>query len=272
MNGSREEQLPLIDSHIHLDRYERENVRHMLEEAFRSGLQGAVAVSMGLESCVHTRELAQRYPGKVLPAYGWHPEQPLPPEHEIDGLMDWIRSRHDAGERFAIGEVGLPYYTRTEAESRGEAFHESGYLSVLERFAALAVETDRPLVLHAVYEDALKAAAILRKYGVKRAHFHWYKGDEETTTLLAESGYWISITPDVVYEPDIRQLAASYPLGQLMTETDGPWPFQGPFAGHPTGPLMMRESIRHIAELRGMGEEQAALILAANARQFYELT
>ena len=104
----------------------------------------------------------------------------------------------------------------------------------MERFAALAAETDRPLVLHAVYEDALKAAAILRKYGVKRAHFHWYKGDEETTRLLAESGYWISITPDVVYEPDIRQLAATYPLGQLMTETDGPWPFQGPFAGSPT--------------------------------------
>ena len=50
MNGSREEQLPLIDSHIHLDRYEPEHVGRMLAEAFRSGLQGAVAVSMGLES------------------------------------------------------------------------------------------------------------------------------------------------------------------------------------------------------------------------------
>ncbi|WP_338131236.1 TatD family hydrolase [Cohnella rhizosphaerae] len=90
--------------------------------------------------------------------------------------------------RSPSGEVGLPYYTRTEAEARGEAFDEAPYLAQLDDFVRLAAELDRPIALHAVYEDADKALAILDRRGVRRAHFHWYKGSPETTARLAERG------------------------------------------------------------------------------------
>ncbi|MCM3746077.1 TatD family hydrolase [Paenibacillus pasadenensis] len=261
----------LIETHIHLEKYPKSERDAMLEEARQGGVEAIVAVSMDMASCERTRELALEYPGFVLPAYGWHPEQPLAEPDELEALIGWIRERHAAGEAFAVGEVGLPYYTRTELEAAGETFDESGYVQILRQFASLAAELDRPLILHAVYEDASKAAAVLREFGVKRAHFHWYKGDAETTRLLAEAGYMISLTPDVLYEPEIQELAAHYPLEQLMTETDGPWPFEGPFAGQATHPLMMRSSIQEIARLRGLGEQETAAALADNARQFYGL-
>ncbi|QJC52336.1 TatD family hydrolase [Paenibacillus albicereus] len=259
----------LYDTHLHLEQYGERERERMLEEAGQEGVRGIVAVSMDLASSRRTRELALRHPELVLPAYGWHPEQALPQDGELDELIGWIRERHAAGERFAIGEVGLPYYTRTEAESAGASFDESGHIGTLDRFAALAAELDRPLVLHAVYEDALKAAKLLLRHGVRRAHFHWYKGDAETTGVLAQAGWSVSVTPDVLYEPEIRELAASYPLGQLMTETDGPWPFEGPFSGRPTHPLLVREAAREIARLRGLGEHEAVGALADNARRFY---
>lgn len=266
MSGAR---LPLIDTHIHLEQYAADELQSMLEQSFSGGLTGAVAVSMDLDSAKRTRELARAHPGRIMPAYGWHPEQELPDEAEMQALLTWIRERHEAGEAFAIGEVGLPYYMRTEAEAAGRKFDDAGHLRILREFVSLAADTGRVIILHAVYEDAAKALELLREFGVARAHFHWYKGDEAVTRMLADAGFYISLTPDVLYEEEIRPLAVSYPLERLMTETDGPWPFEGPFAGQATHPLMMRESVGEIARLRGMDEREAAFALAANARRLY---
>jgi len=260
-----------IDAHIHLDLYPEEERAPLLEEAFAAGMEAAVAVSMNLASSLANRELALRYPGRVLPAYGFHPEQPPPSAEEEEELFRWIRERHAAGEAFAVGEVGLPYYTRTEAEAAGEPFDEAPHVRLLDRFAALAAELDRPLVLHAVYEDAAKAFALVLKHGVRRAHFHWFKGPEGTVRRMIAAGCRISVTPDIAYEAEIRALAAAYPLELLMTETDGPWPFEGPYAGSRTTPLMAADAVRGIAAAKGLDEKEAAARLLAGAKAFYGL-
>lgn len=263
---------PLIDAHVHLDQYPESERSALLAEALGGGVEAVVAVSMHEESCREVRRLAQLYPGRILPAYGYHPEQQLPAPEAEERLLAWITARHEAGERFAVGEVGLPYYSRMEALGAGREFDEAPYVRLLERFAALAVRLgQRPLVLHAVYEDAHKACGILERTGVQRAHFHWFKGDEDAVSRMTRNGYMISVTPDVLYEEEIRGIVRRYPLELMMTETDGPWPFEGPFAGRRTHPLMMGESVRAIAELKGIDPEEAAAVLLNNARRFYGL-
>lgn len=261
-----------IDAHLHVDLYAGEERDRLLERAFSEGIAAVVAVSMNLRSSMVNREFALRYPEKVHPAYGFHPEQPIPSEVELNELFAWIRLRHEAGEQFAIGEVGLPYYTRTEDEAAGVLFDEKPYLELLERFAALASELDRPIVLHAVYEDAEKACDILERHGVRRAHFHWFKGSEDVVRLMIASGYMISITPDVAYEEEIQQLVELYPLEKLMVETDGPWPFVGPYAGEPTRPAMAVDAAKHIAHIKKQSVQQVADILLANTRRFYGIS
>ncbi|AJY76499.1 TatD family hydrolase [Paenibacillus beijingensis] len=262
----------VIDAHVHLDQYPEPERSALLAEAFASGVEAVVAVSMHEASCREVRRITQHYPGRIIPAYGYHPEQPLPAPEAEERLLAWIAARHEAGERFAIGEVGLPYYSRTAALEEGRDFNEAPFAQLLERFAALAVRLgQRPLVLHAVYEDAHKACDILERTGVERAHFHWFKGDEAAVNRMAGKGYMISVTPDVLYEEEIRELVRRYPLALMMTETDGPWPFEGPFAGVRTNPLMMRESVRAISELKGISPEETAHVLLGNARRFYNL-
>lgn len=262
-----------IDAHIHIDLYEAAQRDELLERAFAEGVAAVIAVSMHLESSIVNRDIALRYAGRVHPAYGFHPEQPIPADKELDELFNWIRLRHEAGERFAIGEVGLPYYTRTEAQQAGGniVFDENPYLKLLDRFAALAAELDRPIVLHAVYEDAGKACDILERHGVRRAHFHWFKGDAEVIRRMAASGYMVSITPDVAYEAEIQQLVREYPTQLLMVETDGPWPFEEIYAGQPTRPAMAEDAAKHIANIKQLPAEQVAEIMLANTRRFYGL-
>jgi Mg-dependent DNase len=260
-----------IDAHIHVDSYEEADRQALLEQAFEAGIQAVVAVSMHLESCKTNALLAAQFPGRVHPAYGFHPEQPVLREEDEEALFAWIRDKHAEDKAFAIGEVGLPYYSRTTAEEEGRSFDEAPYLALLDRFAALAAELDRPIVLHAVYEDGAKACDIMERHQVKKVHFHWFKGDEATVERMIRLGYMISVTPDVAYEQEIRSLVERYPLEQMMVETDGPWPFEGPYEGRRTAPEMVHDVCVHIAAIKQLPEQKVREQLLRNTQEFYRL-
>ncbi|ASA19439.1 TatD family hydrolase [Paenibacillus donghaensis] len=257
----------MIDAHIHLEQYTAEVVAQMMRELPAADVEAVVAVSMNLESCERTRQLAAAYPAQVRPAYGFHPEQPLPAAAELETLLAWISSH--AAECVAVGEIGLPYYTRAEALERGEPFEMAPYIALLDRLLGLAARLDKPVVLHAVYEDAMLACDLLEKHGIRRAHFHWFKGSEEAVSRMAKRGYYISFTPDILYEDEIRQLACVYPPQLVMAETDGPWPFEGVFAGQDTHPRMIREVAAAWGGLHGYAPSHAEELLTANTRRFY---
>lgn len=248
----------LIDAHIHLDQYTDEEIPSLLEE-----VKAVIAVSMQLASCERTLRLANSYQ-QVKAAFGFHPEQPLLSPNDEAALFDWIRSHQD--DMVAIGEVGLPYYLRQE-----QAIDERPYVALLERFVVLAKELDKPIVLHAVYEDAHIVCDLLEKHQLHEAHFHWFKGDEAIVKRMIECGYFISITPDCLYEEEIQQLIYDYPIDLMMVETDGPWPFEGPFTKKRTSPWMMHSTIEVIASIKGLSTQEVAKIITQNTKTFYRL-
>ncbi len=260
---------PFIDAHIHLDHYEEKARHRLLKEAANQELQALIGVSMHLASSKDNLALAGQYPGLVVPCFGYHPEQPVPSPEDTETLLAWIESH--ASSMAAVGEIGLPYYSRIEAEERGEAFDLQPYIALLDRFLELAGKLGKPVVLHAVYEDADLVCDRLERYGIEQAHFHWFKGSERTVRRMAERGYYVSFTPDILYEPEIIDLARRYPADLVMAETDGPWPFEGPYAGQPTHPGMVRDVAAAWARLQGITDEEGCRILYNNTRRFYGL-
>lgn len=83
-DGTHSQLAPLIDAHIHLDSYENEPLEAMLKELPQTEVECVIAVSMHLASSRANLQLASHYPTLVYPAFGFHPEQPLPSEAEID--------------------------------------------------------------------------------------------------------------------------------------------------------------------------------------------
>ncbi|GIP23496.1 TatD family hydrolase [Paenibacillus sp. J22TS3] len=258
---------PLIDAHIHLDLYEEPDRKRLLSELATSGIESVIAVSMHLESCRENEALARQYPGVARPAYGHHPEQPVPAEGDIRKLLAWMEER--AGDMTAVGEIGLPYYSRLEALERGETFELEPYIRLLDSLLAFAARHGKPVVLHAVYEDADLVCDLLEKHGISKAHFHWFKGASHTVKRMADAGYYISFTPDLLYEKEINELARVYPRHLVMAETDGPWPFEGPFQGRITHPAMTRDVAAAYGAIHGLTAEEAELLLYENTRRFY---
>ncbi|KGX86268.1 DNAase [Pontibacillus marinus BH030004 = DSM 16465] len=254
----------MIDAHIHLDMYEVEDQEKILQDLNHENVEALIAVSNQIESAKRNLELA-RLDERVKPAIGWHPEQLLPSEDEVEELLKMLEEHK--GQIVAVGEVGLPYYMRKEYGW----IEMQPYLELLETFVKKAAILDKPVVLHAIYEDADYVCDLLEKHDVKKAHFHWFKGSKHTLDRMMRNGYLISVTPDCLYEEEIHRLIEQYPLKQLMVETDGPWPFEDKFKGSITHPWMIHESVKTIAELKQMNVDDVYGILLENTKRFYEI-
>ncbi|MGH0432036.1 TatD family hydrolase [Bacillus hominis] len=251
-----------IDSHIHVDQYEdEEKSRLLIDVENNKEIQELIAVSMNYQSCLETLSLAKRYPF-IHPAIGFHPEQPIHKE-ECEKIYKLIEDHVE--EIVAIGEVGLPYYLRTEDED----ITVHSYIAVLKRFIELASEYDLPIVLHAVYEDADIVCDLLEEYKVSRAHFHWFKGSEETMKRMMRNGYYISITPDVLHKEKIRKIVSYYPLEYIMVETDGPWEFQKDTMTHP---YMIKDVLQEISIIKKISVEKVTEQIYENTVRFYKVS
>ena len=254
----------LIDSHIHLDIYEKEDIKELLPELSSYHIQAVISVSNHLQSAKRNLKLAERDP-QIRAAFGYHPEQSLPTDSEIAELLHFIQVNQQ--NMIAIGEVGLPYYLR---QSHPEIKLEA-YIELLEIFVQQAVKLNKPITLHAVYDDAPIVCDLLEEYAVTKAHFHWFKGDYRTMNRMKENNYYISVTPDVVYEQEIQELVKVYPIEQIMVETDGPWAFEGEFKGLRTHPKMMHRSIAKIAELKNLQLDYTYQKIYENTCRFYDI-
>jgi TatD DNase family protein len=251
----------VIDAHIHLDQYP--NVETEIKKWEEAGIKGVVAVSTDLRSSYRTLELKLKFPHFVYAAIGFHPEQALPNETDWNEWLSLVKAeRHRLS---AIGEVGLPYYTLQQS-----SLSLANYVEFLEKVAEVASAYNLPLVLHAVHEHAELALAILRKYNIRSAHFHWLKAPLSVIEEIIQFGYYISVTPEVCYRQRDQVLLSYIPLHQLLLETDGPWPFIGPFTNIKTSPLLLFESVKYVANAYQKNVDIVQKEVLANTLKVYQ--
>ena len=250
----------IIDTHIHFDQYKLPERRRILRDMDEYKIDYLISVSTNFSSAKANLALYEK-DARIKPAFGYHPEQELPTDSELADLFHFIEKNHT--KMVAIGEVGLPYYS--------EVKNKDGYIELLEEFFKLAKKLDKPVALHAIYEDAPTVINLLEKYSIEKAHYHWFKGDPKTLQQMAQNGYFISFTPDILYEEDIQIIAKSYPITQVMVETDGPWPFDGPFKNKMTHPNMIHKTIDYISKIKSLTTDEMYEQLYKNTSYFYSL-
>ena len=224
----------IIDAHIHLDQYSRDDIIRFSKD---NTLQSAISVSMDLESCIKTEILSSEFEF-IKATYGYHPEQPVPSDSSLSDLFTWINKNHNS--MTAIGEVGLPHYIRRQ----DPAIPLEPYIEMLEQFIVLAKRLE---------------------------NFHWFKGKSKTVEQMITNGYYISLTPDLLYKEKTRQLAKKYPIERIMAETDGPWPFEGPYLHQKTVPTMIHDTISALSTWKKYNLTDMYNQLLKNTQTFYSI-
>ncbi|MFB4164958.1 TatD family hydrolase [Alteribacillus sp. JSM 102045] len=234
----------MIDAHIHLDQYE--NIEMKINSWQKAGIKKVIAVSYDLASSYKTLELKEKFPDFILAGAGFHPEKGLPKESDF---QEWQRLiRQERNNIACIGEIGLPHY---ELEKLPHSLES--HMDFFKRCLHTAEEHSLPAALHAVYDKAAIVYEILQQETPDiAAHFHWLKAQMEVVRQITAAGYYVSLTPEVCYRERDQVLATFIPMEQLLMETDGPWPFKGPFEGKETTPLFLPDIAAFLAKERKM--------------------
>jgi TatD DNase family protein len=240
-----------MDTHAHLE--EITDVADALAEARSAGVAAIVAVGMDMASNLRVMELAQEYPGFVLPAVGAHP---CNLQAEVaDSCCSWVEEH--LPQCAALGEVGLDYKVKVPRQLQYEVF---------ARLLASACEADRPVIVHARYSH-VRALEMVRKARIVQAVFHWYSGPSDVLDHLLADGYYISVTPALAYSEAHQQAAVRAPLEQILVETDTPVEYQGKISR----PVDVITTVKLLGQLRGISMQETAHITLENARRFFRI-
>jgi TatD DNase family protein len=238
---------PALDSHTHLEMIELP-LPGVLAAARAAGISRVVTVGTTLESSRWSARCAAEH-DEVYAAVAIHPNDTgaavasgLTAEAvlaEIEALAAQPRVR-------AVGETGLDYYRdHTAPDVQRWWFRE--HIKIAKR-------TGRALMIHdrEAHADVLR---ILAEEGPPdRVVFHCFSGDVPMVKQCAEAGYVMSFAGNVTFgnAQPLRDAAAAAPADLILAETDAPFLTPVPNRGKPNEPALTADTLRCLAEVKGM--------------------
>jgi TatD DNase family protein len=257
----------IIDSHCHLHEPVFADSRTAVNRAVEHDVWGIIAVGCDPASNIGTLRAGAANGKIVRPAFGCHPEW----THLTDGDLELVESqvmRHHS-RLVALGEIGLPWYSLDGAPDPGSLMTRGR--DRFGRLLQLAARFDLPVVVHAPHAAAGRALELLKAKHIERAVFHWHKATPDVTRAIVEAGYFVSVTPEVVYRERDRELVETVPLESLLVESDAPWLDQGEFEGLASGPWLCARVAEEVAKIKRLPIEETMYRLSVNTCRLFDL-
>ena len=258
----------LFDSHCHLDSPEiAKDVDAVLARARAAGVKYLVNIGSGYgpldaERAVRTAEKHD----DVWATVGVHPHDAAKVD---EGVLARLKKLAASPKVVAWGEIGLDYYyDHSPREAQNDVFR---------RQIEIALDLDLPLSLH-VRDAGTDLMVALRDVHVQagdrlRGVWHCFTENPDYALEAIDYGFFISI-PGIVTFPkaeNVRAAAKAVPLERLLVETDSPFLAPIPYRGKTNEPAFVVETVKKIAEIKGLSFEEVAAATTRNARAAYEL-
>jgi TatD DNase family protein len=262
--------VPVADSHCHLDIADPPedwlDVESALAAATAVGVPRIVQIGCDRAGSRWAVETAQRYDA-VVAGVALHPNE-VPVLARAGDLGEALAEIDDlaADPRVrAIGETGLDYYRTGED---GHALQQDGFRAHIE----MAKRHGKALVIHDrdAHGDVL---AVLEDAGAPdRVVFHCFSGDVAMAAHCAERGWFLSFAGTVTFKnaASLRVALAVVPLGQLLVETDAPYLTPLPYRGRPNASYLVPLTVRAMAAVKAVPEDELATAIAANTERAFD--
>ncbi len=257
-----------VDAHCHLDIFTEggpgsAGVRAALDRAKAVGIDRIVQVGCDVESSRYSVECANAFPGEVVAAIALHPND-APRLPDLESALSEIEELAKNPRVRAIGETGLDHF-RTPPEKRDVQEYS------FRRHIALAKQLGKTLMIHDrdAHDDVLR---VLKEEGApEQVVFHCFSGDSAMAQVCAARGYVLSFAGTLTFKnaPQLREALALIPADQFLVETDAPFLTPVPYRGRPNAPYLIPHTVRLMAEIRGVSEEEIARVTSATAERLF---
>jgi len=257
-----EYQLPIVETHFHLDYLKDASAEDILQQARDIGVERFMTIAVTPENMDTVIGLTEAH-DDLYGTLGVHPHDAEKYE-ESTGL--YIREHCQRDKIVAVGEIGLDYfYDNSDRAIQRKVFAEQ---------LQIAVDTELPVVIHTREADE-DTMAILREYAPQMARkgvVHSFTSGMALAELAVELGFCLGINGIVTFNKadNVRDVVAATPMEQLLLETDAPFLTPVPYRGTENAPKYLPFIAEKIAEVKGLSTEQVLKTAYANSlRTFF---
>ncbi|KXB08650.1 hypothetical protein AKJ56_00640 [candidate division MSBL1 archaeon SCGC-AAA382N08] len=200
-----------FDCHWHAVLHDEETIKQKVDYARKVGVDKIIGVPLDFNSSLDLLDISERF-AEIYPTAGVHPKNALEmKEEDIEAVTDLL----GRSEIVAAGEIGVDKHFLVEKS-------ESKQLKVFRKIMDEAVEYNLPLILHCPRAEPLVFREV-REKNVQNAVFHWYTGPLEILKMILDiEGYYVSVTPSVVYSGKMQKTVDIATLDSILLESDGP--------------------------------------------------
>lgn len=257
-----------IDTHCHIQLEQYATDREELIAKMQEENIAAIVVGDNYESSKDAVELAEKNE-HLFAAVGIHPEHVM----DIVGPSS-LRELAENKKVVAIGECGLDYFRPVSDEEK------LVQKELFKKHIALAVELDKPLMVHArpsknshdAYEDVIEILKEAKtKFPKLRGDIHFFSGSLTEAQTLIALDFTISFTAVITFARDYDEIIKAVPLANILSETDAPFVAPASRRGERNDPLAVIDVVRQIATIRGEDLEIVRTTLLENAQRVFSL-
>jgi TatD DNase family protein len=251
-----------IDSHAHLNMFEREEIPDVLARAAERGVRGILAPATGRDDLENTIALAESWPGRVVAAAGVHPHEAKSLDATLRRAVEQACSRDGV---VAVGEIGLDYhYLNSPREDQLAAFAWQ---------LDLAIEIDLPVVVHN-RESWMDLESLLgERAGRIRGVCHSFAEGPAEALRVQEMGLFVGISGMVTFKNanNIRRMVSVLTPDLVLVETDSPFLAPAPHRGRRNEPAFVHLVGEKLAEEWKKPASEIASISSAGFRSLFAL-
>ena len=252
--------VPTVDSHCHLDAM-GVPVADAIAAAHAVGVTRIVTVGDTLASSRWCAQVAASFE-PVHAAVAVHPNETAT---FTEADADELARLASLPQVRAVGETGLDYYWgRVDPAVQQAAFRT--HIEISKHVGKTLVIHDRD-----AHEDVLR---ILDDVGAPEfTVFHCFSGDISMSRYCVEHGYYVSFAGTVTFKnaPALREAASAVPLELMLVETDAPFLAPVPHRGRPNAPYLVPLTVRALAQVKGVDQDEVAAATCANAERVFRL-
>ncbi len=234
----------------------------VLERAALAGVEHVICVGAGGDAAEMAAAVAcARAFAGVSAITGIHPHDA---KNVDDALWQTVVATCALPEVVAVGETGLDFHYDSSPRDVQEA--------IFRRHIQLARQLRKPLCIHTREAEEL-TLRILREEGAHDVGgvIHCFSGTCAFGMQMLEFGFYLSIPGIVTFKKagEIVETVQQAPLHRLLVETDSPFLAPMPYRGKRNEPAYVVETLKKIAEIKGLPVAEVERVTNANAVRLF---
>ena len=257
-----------VDSHAHLELIHNSEadsplIKQVLADAAAVGVDRVVQVGYSAEQSIWSVKCAESFVGQVLAAVALHPNE-APVVDDLQKDLQVIKDLASHPRVRAIGESGLDFF-RTPPELRDKQKYS------FKEHIKIAKQHNKALVIHD-RDSHREVLDTLQEEGAPlNSIFHCYSGDVAMAKECIANNYILSFAGTVTFKnaQQLRDALVLVPIEQLLVETDSPFLAPMPNRGALNTPAQIPNTLRVMADLRGVSADYLAGAISENAERIF---